>query len=61
MCDKVQHWPGLLRRLARIGLRFRYGWRFHVYNAALRAFDETVGRMLPASWSRVIVTVCERT
>jgi hypothetical protein len=61
MYDKVQHWPGRFRRWARIGLRFRFGWRFHLYNAATRVLDETAGRLLPASWARVMVTVCERT
>jgi SAM-dependent methyltransferase len=61
MYDKVQHWPGAFRRGARIGLQFRFGWRFHLYNAAARVLDESVGRWLPASWARVMVTVCERT
>ena len=60
MYDKVHNWPGPFRSLARIGLRFRYGWRFHLYNAATRVFDESVGRVLPERWSRVMVTVCER-
>lgn len=61
MYDKVQQWPGAFRHWARIGLRFRFGWRFHLYNAATRVLDESVGRWLPESWSRVMVTVCERT
>jgi SAM-dependent methyltransferase len=60
MYDKVHNWPGGFRRLAQVGLQFRYGWRFHLYNAASRVFDESVGRLLPQSWSRVMVTVCER-
>ncbi len=60
MYDKVQQWPGAFR-WARVGLRFQFGWRFHLYNAALRVLDESVGRCLPASWARVMVTVCERT
>jgi len=61
MYDKVQHWPGALRALARVGIRFRFGWRFQLYNAANRALDETLGRVLPESWARVMVSVCERT
>lgn len=61
MYDKVQHWPGAYRRLARVGLRFELGLPFHCYNAATRVFDESIGRLLPASWARVMVTVCERT
>lgn len=60
MYDKVQHWGGGLARLSRVGLRFRSGRSFHLYNAANRAIDETVGRWLPHSWSRVVVAVCER-
>jgi len=60
MYDKVHNWPGGFRRLAKVGLQFRYGWRFHLYNAASRVFDESLGRLLPQSWSRVMVTVCER-
>jgi SAM-dependent methyltransferase len=60
MYDKVQAWPGAFRRWAQIGLRFRFGWPFHVYNAVTRTLDESVGRWLPASWARVVVTVCER-
>jgi hypothetical protein len=58
--DKVHNWPGAFRSLARVGLQFRYGWRFHLYNATMRAFDESIGRLLPERWSRVMVTVCER-
>jgi SAM-dependent methyltransferase len=60
MYDKVQQWPGAYRRWARIGLRFRFGRRFHVYNAAMRVLDESIGRCLPDRWARVMVTVCER-
>jgi SAM-dependent methyltransferase len=61
MYHKMAEWPGAFARWARIGLRFELGWRFHLYNAANRLLDETVGRWLPASWARVMVTVCERT
>jgi SAM-dependent methyltransferase len=60
MYDKVQQWPGRFRGLARVGLQFRFGWRFHLYNAVSRVLDESVGRWLPESWSRIMVTVCER-
>ena len=61
MYDKVSNWPGAFRRWARVGLRFEYGWRFQLYNAVTRVIDESIGRVLPASWARVMVTVCERT
>ena len=51
---------GGLRRIARLGLRFRYGLSFHAYNAGLRVFDETLGRLLPDAWSRVRVTACRK-
>jgi SAM-dependent methyltransferase len=60
MYDKFQAWPGPLGTWSQRGLRFRFGRRFHLYNAATRALDESVGRWLPASWARVMVTVCER-
>jgi hypothetical protein len=60
MFDKVQRWGGGLARLSRLGLRFRTGPAFHLYNAGLRLFDETLGRALPARWARVVVTVCEK-
>jgi SAM-dependent methyltransferase len=58
--EKLRHWDGGLRRLAALGLRFRSGARFHAYNAGLRVFDETLGRLLPERWARVAVTVCEK-
>jgi len=60
MYAKVAEWPGAFRRWAQVGLRFRYGWRYHLYNVGLRVIDETVGRVLPGSWARIIVSVCER-
>jgi SAM-dependent methyltransferase len=60
MYDKVAQWPGALRRLARVGILFRFGVPFHVYNAATRLLDETLGRALPEGWARVMVSVCER-
>jgi SAM-dependent methyltransferase len=60
MYNKVAEWPGRFRTWASAGLRFEYGWRFHAYNALSRALDESVGRWLPQSWSRVMVSVCER-
>lgn len=60
MYDKVQHWGGGLARLARVGLRFRTGVPFHLYNAAMRIFDETAGRALPHSWSRIVIAAWEK-
>lgn len=60
MYDKVQHWGGWFERLARVGLAFRRGLPYHVYNGVNRVVDETVGRLLPIDWSRVVVTVCAR-
>lgn len=58
--DKVSNWPGWLGALGRFGERFREGLPFHLWNAGLRLFDETIGRLLPLDWSRTVVTVCER-
>jgi ubiquinone/menaquinone biosynthesis C-methylase UbiE len=58
--DEIQHWGGGLSRLAALGLRFRSGPAYHLYNAGIRLFDETVGRFLPESWARTAVTVCEK-
>jgi SAM-dependent methyltransferase len=58
--DKIQHWGGGLRRLASLGLRFRSGPAYHLYNAGIRLFDESIGRLLPGSWARVAVTVCDK-
>jgi SAM-dependent methyltransferase len=60
MYDKVREWPGGLRRLAGLGIRFRYGIPFQLHNAAMRVLDETVGRLVPEGWARIAVTVCER-
>jgi SAM-dependent methyltransferase len=59
--DKIQHWGGGLRRLAALGLRFRSGPAYHLYSAGIRVFDESLGRLLPESWARIAVTVCEKT
>jgi len=58
--DKVSRWPGWPRAIARIGLRFRRGAAFQLWNLGLRVFDETLGRLLPLSWSRTLVVVCQR-
>jgi SAM-dependent methyltransferase len=60
MYDKVREWPGSLRRLAQLGILFRFGVPFQLHNAATRVLDETLGRALPESWARIAVTVCER-
>jgi SAM-dependent methyltransferase len=60
MYDKVRNWGGGLARIASLGLRFRSGPAYHAYSAGLRLFDETLGRLLPESWARIAVTVCEK-
>lgn len=60
MYDKVRQWPGGLRRLARLGIRFRFGIPFQIHNATMRVLDETLGRLVPERWARIAVTVCER-
>jgi SAM-dependent methyltransferase len=58
--DKFGQWPGGVGRFAALGASLGSGRKFHLYNALLRILDETLGRLLPASWSRVIVAVCEK-
>lgn len=60
MYDKVRQWDGGVRRLAGLFLRFAGGPQFQAYNAFVRSFDETVGRVLPTRFARVMVTVCEK-
>jgi SAM-dependent methyltransferase len=60
MYDKVGEWPGGFGALARLGLWFRFGGRFQFYNALVRVLDESVGRLLPRGWARVMLTVCRR-
>lgn len=59
--EKIAEWGGatgaLAARLRRLTLR---RGPFHAYNALERVCDETLGRLLPESWSRVIVAVCEK-
>lgn len=57
---KMAHWGGGFERLAALGNRLRGGRRFQIYNAFQRGFDETVGRLLPEDWARVLVTVCRK-
>jgi SAM-dependent methyltransferase len=60
MFGKIREWGGALDRIGAIGSWFSKGWRFRLANAVLRILDETVGRMLPVSWSRVVVVVYEK-
>lgn len=60
MFDKVGQWGGGLKRLGDVGVWFSRGLRFQLANALLRLLDETAGRLLPLSWSRIVVAVCEK-
>jgi hypothetical protein len=60
MYDKVAQWPGWTRPLARVAWRLSRPPWFHFYNGALRVLDATVGRLLPLSWSRIVISVCEK-
>ena len=60
MYDKVRHWGGGLRALIAVGDRLRKKPWSQLYNDLVRAFDETVGRALHESWSRVLVSVCQK-
>jgi len=60
MYDKVLRWGGWTERAARIGYKLSQPPWFHFYNGVLRVLDGTLGRALPLSWSRVVISVCER-
>ena len=60
MFDKIAEWGGGLRWLGAIGVWFSSGLRFQLANGLLRLLDETIGRILPLSWSRIVVAVCEK-
>lgn len=60
MYDKVRHWGGWLKALAELGYRFKPAPQLYFYNGLVRVLDATLGRLLPTSWSRVLVSVCER-
>ncbi len=59
--DKIGQWSGWPRRLAPVGLRFTRPPWLYAYTALVRIVDEFVGPLLPMSWSRTVVSVCERT
>jgi len=58
--DKAREWGGSLQRIGNAGVWFSQGLRFQLANGLLRVLDETVGRLLPLSWSRTVVAVCEK-
>jgi SAM-dependent methyltransferase len=61
MYDKVRQFGGWVRPVARLGHRLSEPPWFQPYNGLLRILDETLCRLLPETWSRVLVSVCERT
>ena len=60
MYDKLREFGGWMRPLAELGCRFRSAPGYYVYNGFIRILDETLCRVLPDRWSRVMVTVCEK-
>jgi SAM-dependent methyltransferase len=60
MYDKVRQFGGWVRPFAELGYRLSKGPQFYLYNALIRVLDETLCRLLPESWSRVMVSVCEK-
>lgn len=57
---RIGRWPGWPQRLARVGLAFSNPPWLYPYTALVRGVDEFVGPLLPMSWSRFVVSVCER-
>ena len=60
MYDKLREFGGWMRPFAELGCRFRSGPMFYAYNGVIRVLDETLCRVLPKNWSRVMVSVCEK-
>ncbi len=58
--EKIGQWPGWPRRISSLGLRFTRPPWLYAYTALVRCIDEFVGPMLPLSWSRTVLSVCER-
>lgn len=57
--EKIREWPGASGVVARIGSRLAHGPLFHVFNASLRAVDDTIGRIVPVRWSRMVIHVLQ--
>lgn len=55
--DKLSRWDGAAQRLFRLGARLQSSRLFYPYLALQRTFDASLGRMLPRSWARIMVTV----
>jgi SAM-dependent methyltransferase len=60
MFKKVREWGGVLKPIGAVGAWFSVGVRFQLANGLLRILDETAGRVLPETWSRVILAVYEK-
>jgi len=60
MYDKVLSWKGWTEPLARFGYKLSQVPWFHAYNGSVRVLDATLGRLLPLSWSRVLISICEK-
>ncbi len=57
---RVGEWPGWPRRLAFLRARLgRPPW-LYPYTALVRIFDESIGRVLPPAWARIVLTVGAR-
>jgi SAM-dependent methyltransferase len=60
MFGKIREWGGIMKPIGDVGAFFSEGVRFQLANGLLRTLDETVGRVIPETWSRVIIAVCEK-
>ena len=60
MYDKLREFGGWMRPFAELGCRFRSAPGYYAYNGVIRILDETLCRVLPKSWSRVMVSVCQK-
>ena len=58
--EKLQHWNAWLKGFSKAGIFFTKPPWFYGYTAFVRIVDETIGRLLPITWSRVVMSICEK-
>jgi len=58
--EKLQHWNWKIKGVFLLVSAFGKKPWFYGYTALTRMIDETIGRLLPMSWARIVITVCEK-
>jgi SAM-dependent methyltransferase len=59
--ERTGQWPGWPARISRVGQKFTAPPWLYPYTALVRIMDDVIGPILPMSWSRTVLSVCERT